>query len=85
MAIKNHFGGKNQSRLWCVADKYPKINFIGAHQLHIGWERLGELFDKYPNLYTDTSTGCFLNPDDDFYSEDKEYLRNFFIKIALLL
>ncbi len=63
-----------------VVEKYPSINFIGAHQLHIGWERLGELFDKYPNLYTDTSTGCFLNPDDDFYPEDKEYLRNFFIK-----
>ena len=65
-----------------VVEKYPAIKFVGAHQLHIGWERLGELFDKYPNLYTDTSMGCFLNPDDDFYPDDYNYLRDFFIKYA---
>lgn len=65
-----------------VVEKYPGIKFVGAHQLHIGWERLGELFDRYSNLYTDTSTGCFLKPDDDFYPEDKAYLQDFFIRYA---
>lgn len=63
-----------------IVEKYPNINFIGAHQLHIGYDRLGELFDKYLNLYIDTSIGCFLRLNDDFYSKDKEYLREFFIK-----
>lgn len=65
-----------------VVERYPGINFVGAHQLHIGWERLGELLDKYPNLYTDTAASCSLRPEDDFYEEDREYLRNFFIKYA---
>ena len=65
-----------------VVKKYPSIKFVGAHQLHIGWDKLGELFDEYDNLYTDTSTGCFLNPDDDFYDTDKEFLRDFFVKYA---
>ena len=65
-----------------VVEKYPTIKFVGAHQLHIGWERLGALLDRYENLYTDTSTGCFLNPDDDFYPEDKAFLRDFFIRYA---
>ena len=65
-----------------VVEKYPTIKFVGAHQLHIGWEKLGALFDRYDNLYTDTSTGCFLNPDDDFYEEDKAFLQDFFIRYA---
>lgn len=65
-----------------VVEKYPEINFVGAHQLHIGWDRLGELLDKYPNLYTDTAASCSLRPEDDFYEEDREYLRNFFIKYS---
>ena len=65
-----------------VVEKYPKIRFVGAHQLHVGWEKLGELFDRYENLYTDTSTGCFLKPDDDFYPEDKAFLRDFFLRYA---
>ena len=65
-----------------VVEKYPEIKFVGAHQLHVGWEKLGELFDRYDNLYTDTSTGCFLNPDDDFYPEDKTFLRDFFMTYA---
>jgi len=59
---------------------HPNIKFIGAHQLHIGWERLNELFAEYPNLYVDTTIGCTLKTYDDFYPHDKEYLRNIFIK-----
>jgi len=63
-----------------VVEKYPGINFIGAHQLHLGWECLAKLFERYKNLYIDTSVGCYLKNDDDFYANDKEYLRNVFIK-----
>ena len=62
--------------------RYPDIDFIGAHQLHIGWERLDELFTKLPNLYVDTTVGCMLHLYDDFYDHDKEYLRAIFIKWA---
>ena len=62
--------------------RYPGINFIGAHQLHIGWERLDELFTEHNNLYVDTTIGCMLRPYDDFYPRDKEYLRKIFIKWA---
>lgn len=60
----------------------PGINFIGAHQLHIGWERLDELFTAHHNLYVDTTIGCQLRMYDDFYPHDKEYLRSVFIKWA---
>ena len=62
--------------------RYPKINFIGAHQLHMGWERLDQLFTGYPNLYVDTSCGCVLRLYHDFYPNDKEYLRKIFIRWA---
>ena len=60
----------------------PGINFIGAHQLHIGWERLEELFTAHHNLYVDTTIGCMLRAYDDFYPHDKKYLREIFIKWA---
>lgn len=43
--MQNHFGGKNQSRLWCVADKYPKISFP---VLWTCWNMDGA-FDIFPN------------------------------------
>ena len=65
-----------------LCERYPKINFIGAHQLHIGWEKLDLLFTGYPNLYVDTSCGCILRPYHDFYPNDKEFLRKIFIRWA---
>ena len=41
-----------------------------------------ELLDKHPNLYTDTAASCYLRAEDDFYEEDRDYLRDFFIKYA---
>jgi len=63
-----------------VCKRHPDVNFIGAHQLHIGWERLGALLAEYPNLYIDTTVGCTLHEEDDFYPADAEYLRNFFLQ-----
>jgi len=60
----------------------PDVDFIGAHQLHVGWDRLDELFTALPNLYVDTTIGCMLHLGDDFYPHDKEYLRQIFIRWA---
>jgi predicted TIM-barrel fold metal-dependent hydrolase len=65
-----------------IVESYPGINFIAAHQLHLGWERLSGLFDKYENLYTDTSIGCFVRQEDCIYDFDRDYLREYFIKYS---
>jgi len=70
-----------QAFLTCCR-RFPNISFIGAHQLHIGWERLDELFTEFPNLYVDTTIGCMLRLYDNFYEADKEFLRRVFIKWA---
>jgi len=70
-----------QAFLTCCR-RNPDINFIGAHQLHIGWDRLDDLFTSLPNLYVDTTIGCMLRLNDDFYPHDKEYLRQMFIRWA---
>ena len=63
-------------------ERNPGVPFIGAHQLHIGWERLDRLFTGHPNLYVDTTVGCTLKEHDTFYPADKEFLRAVFIKWA---
>jgi len=62
--------------------RYPGINFLGAHQLHVGWPRLDELFAKHPNLYVDATCGCMLKQHHEFYPADKAYLRDVFIRHA---
>ena len=63
-----------------IVDKYKEINFIAAHQLHIGWPRVAELLDKHSNLYIDTTIGCQLRTEDDFYDHDRNFIRDYFIK-----
>jgi len=65
-----------------IVRAHPEGNFIGAHQLHVGLERLEELFEEYPNLYIDTSIGCFVRWGDVMYPEDQKKLRAFFIKYS---
>lgn len=62
--------------------KYPNLNFIGAHELFLGWERLVELFDRYKNLFIDTSGACLLREDDCMCEADIKYIRNIFIKYS---
>ena len=40
-----------------VLRAHPKTNFVAAHMLNMSYQlnRLGEMFDEYPNLYVDTS------------------------------
>jgi predicted TIM-barrel fold metal-dependent hydrolase len=65
-----------------IARAYPKGCFIGAHQLHVGWDRLEQILEEYPNVYIDTSIGCFVRWGDVMYPEDQKKLRNFFIKYS---
>jgi predicted TIM-barrel fold metal-dependent hydrolase len=58
-----------------IVGSHPGIPFLGAHQLHVGWEKLDELFCEYANLHVDTSIGCFLRPDDEIHPEDAERIR----------
>lgn len=62
-----------------IVERYPDIPFISAHQLHLGWERLDKLMRRYPNLYIDTSIGCYIRDGDRLYDEDRDYIRKFFI------
>lgn len=61
-----------------IVQTYQGIPFIGAHQLHVGLERLSGLLDTHPNLYIDTSCGFFLRWADMFYEQDRNAYRSFF-------
>ncbi len=61
-----------------VLELFPDLKIIGAHQLHMGLERLSDLFGRYKNLYIDTSCGFFLRWADQLYDEDREVYRKFF-------
>ena len=65
-----------------IAKAHPRGHFIGAHQLHLGLDRLEEIFEEYPNVYIDTSIGCFVRWGDEIYPEDQKKIRDFFIKYA---
>ena len=60
-----------------IMRRYPKLKVIGAHQLHVGPDRLQSLFRAYENLYIDSSCGMYLRWADDFIEEDRIYLRDF--------
>ncbi len=59
---------------------HPKTIFIGAHQLHLGPERLGKLFHDHPNLVADTSIGCFVGYGDRMYESDRMHWRQFVLE-----
>jgi len=65
-----------------IVKSYPNGRFIGAHQLYLGWDRLEEIFDEYPNVYIDTSIGCFVRWGDVMYPQDQKRIRSFFMKYA---
>lgn len=56
---------------------FPKLKVIGAHQLHVGIDRLSKLFKEYENLYIDSSCGMYLRWADEFIEEDRLLLRDF--------
>ncbi|WP_436936524.1 amidohydrolase family protein [Halovenus marina] len=60
-----------------IVEEYPDTDFIGAHQLHLGFDRLAKLFELYPNLYIDTSAGFFIRWGDRIYPQDRDRVREF--------
>lgn len=63
-----------------VLQDYPNLKVIGAHQLHIGLERLDTLFHEHGNLAIDSSCGFYLRWADDFIEEDRLILKGFLEK-----
>lgn len=60
--------------------RFRGLPFIGAHQMHVGWDRLDQLFAEHPNLSTDTSCGCIVRPFDQMPQSDQTKLRDFFCR-----
>ena len=60
--------------------RFSKLKIIGAHQLHLGLDRLSALFEEFENLYIDSSCGMFLRWADEFSEETRVYTRNFIEK-----
>ena len=57
--------------------RFPKMKVIGAHVLHVGIDRLAELFQEFENLYIESSCGMYLRWADDFSDEVRTLLRDF--------
>jgi|GEM_PF-2309629 predicted TIM-barrel fold metal-dependent hydrolase len=62
--------------------KHPKAKWILAHMNFQGTESLSALFDKYSNLYIDTSIGMFIREFDYLTPEEIKPYREFCIKYA---
>jgi predicted TIM-barrel fold metal-dependent hydrolase len=65
-----------------MASKHPGVKWVLAHMNFQGCSSLAELFDKYPNLYVDTSIGMFLREFDSLTAEEIQPYREFCIKYA---
>lgn len=60
-----------------ILNKYPGIKLVGAHQLYMGVHSLASLFDRYENLYIDTSCGFYLRWADSMLEEERQIYRDF--------
>lgn len=65
-----------------VMRRFPRLKVQGAHQLHLGPERLAQLFAQYPNLYIDSSCTMFVRWADVMYESDRQVLRRFVLEHA---
>lgn len=63
-----------------ILERHPGLPVVGAHQLYLGLDALSRLFDRYPNLYIDTSVGCFVRWCDQLYEEDRQVWYDFFTR-----
>lgn len=60
-----------------IVEAHPETDFVGAHQLHVGFDRLAELFAEHPNLHVDTSIGLAVRWGDELYPQDRARAREF--------
>jgi predicted TIM-barrel fold metal-dependent hydrolase len=65
-----------------MAAKHPKVKWVLTHMNFQGNESLARLFDRYPNLYVDTSIGMFLREFDTLSPEEIKPYRDFCIRYA---
>ncbi len=65
-----------------IAGKYPKLKIALAHMNFMGIDSLSGMFDRYPNLYVDTSLGMFLRQFDTLTAAEAAPYREFCIKYA---
>jgi predicted TIM-barrel fold metal-dependent hydrolase len=65
-----------------MAVKHPKVKWVLTHMNFQGNESLAHLFDRYPNLYVDTSIGMFLREFDMLSPEEIKPYRDFCMKYA---
>ena len=79
-------GYTNQELLdYCLSElvaKHPKVKWILAHMNFQGTAALSALFERYPNLYVDTSIGMFLREYDHLTAAEIEPYRKFCIRWA---
>ena len=62
--------------------KHPGVKWVLAHMNFQGTETMARLFDRYPNLYVDTSIGMYLREYDRLTAEEIKPYREFCIKYA---
>ena len=65
-----------------IAARHPKTKFILTHMNFQGCDALARIFDRYPNVYTDTSIGMFLREFDSLTPAEIKPYRDFSIRYA---
>jgi predicted TIM-barrel fold metal-dependent hydrolase len=65
-----------------ILETCPKLKIMLTHEGFMGYNKLDSLFQKYPNLYVETSAGFLLNASDHLTDAERERIRPFFIKWA---
>ena len=65
-----------------IAAKHPHTKFILTHMNFQGSDALAGIFDRYPNIYTDTSIGMFLREHDTLTPAEIKPYRDFCIRYA---
>ncbi len=65
-----------------IAARHPRTRFILTHMNFQGCDALARMFDRYPNIYTDTSIGMFLREFDSLTPSEIGPYRDFSIRYA---
>lgn len=65
-----------------IAARHPRTKFILTHMNFQGCDAVARIFDRYPNIYTDTSIGMFLREFDSLTPAEIKPYRDFSIRYA---
>lgn len=61
---------------------YPDLQIVGAHQLHVGYPKIEELLDRYPNFHYDFSVNGFVRWGDQMRPADVDFIRRHMCRYA---